>query len=186
MNKNTYKGNKGKTNDEFHRINDRITNREVRLVGDNIPNAGDVVSIIEAKKLASELNLDLVEINSNSFPSICKILDYKKFLFEEKKKKKEMDKKQKQTNKDLKEVQFRPNIGDSDIEVKKKKIVEFLEKGHKVKISMRFKGREIQNSKEKGELIMLTIANDVIDIAKVESMPLLTKLVMTMMISPKK
>ena len=184
MKKKNYKGISKK--EDLHKINDNIKSNEVRLIGDNIPNTGEVVSLNFAKNLAYELELDLVEINSNSYPSICKILDYKKFLFEEKKKKKDMEKKQKETNKDLKEMQFRPNIGESDIEVKKKKIIEFIEKGHKVKISMRFKGREIQNNKDKGELIMLTLADDLSKISKIESIPILNGLLMTMMMSPKK
>ncbi len=186
MKKNNYRGNKGNKKQALHRINDNIRNEDVRLTGDNIPESGQVVSLKIAMNLANELNLDLVEINGNSLPPICKILDYKKFLYEEKKNKKEREKKQKQTNKDLKEIQFRPNIGDADITVKKKKIIGFLEKGHKVKISMRFRGREIQNSKDKGELIMLSLADELANIAKIESMPSLTKLLMTMMMSPKK
>ena len=170
------------------RVNSSIRVSEVRLVGENIDNSGDVVSTKNALNIARRLNLDLVEVNPNTSPSICKIVDFDKYLFEEKKKKKELEKKQKQKNKDLKEIQFRPNIGESDILVKKKKIFEFLEKGHKVKITMRFKGREVQNNKEKGEIILLTIADELttLKIGKVDTMPKMTGLIINMSVSPYK
>ena len=141
-----------------------------------------------AQKLADDLGLDLVEINSTTNPPICQILEYTKYLFEEKKKQKDHAKKQKVKSKDLKEMQFKPNIDTNDLNVKKKKIADFLEKGHKVKVTMRFSGREkfMESYKDKGEIILLTLAEDLVSISKPDNMPKLSGASMVMTLTPKK
>jgi translation initiation factor IF-3 len=180
--------NRSKKNEPQHRINSDIRVSEVRLTGDNAPNAGEVVSTNYAQRLADDMELDLVEINSKANPSICQIVDYKKFLYEEKKRQKDLAKKQKEKTKDLKEMQFKPNIDDNDLSIKRKKIVEFLEKGHKVKVSMRFSGREkyVEAIVNKGEFILLTLANELGEISKPDNLPKLSGSSMLMTLSPKK
>lgn len=181
---------RGKTrnNEPLHRINSNIRVPEVRLTGNNVPNSGDVVSTYSAQRLADDLGLDLVEINSAPNPSICQIIDYKKFLFEEKKRKKDHNKKQKEKVKDLKEMQFKPNIDTNDLEVKTKKVRDFLEKGHKVKVTMRFSGREkyMESYQDKGMVILLTLAEELVDISKVDNLPKFSGSSMIMTLSPKK
>lgn len=170
-----------------HRINYFIKASEVRLIGDNIENAGDVVKLDKALKLANSLGLDLVEISPNANPPVAKIVDYKKYLYNEEKKLKELEKKQKENNKPIKEVQFTPNIGIADIETKTKHIREFITENHKVKIVMKFKqGREMQNSLDKGQLILLELVKNLEDISKPESMPKLNGKNMFIMLNPKK
>jgi translation initiation factor IF-3 len=182
---NKYNQNQNRTE---HRINQTIRVPKVRLVGDNVENPGNVVDTAYAKQLAESMELDLVEISPNAEPPVVKILDYKKFLYEEKKRKKEQEKKSKENNKDLKEIRFTPNIGENDVNVKKKKIEEFLKDGHKVKLTVRYKGRElgIANTKSKGELILLSIAEDLSEICKVVEMPKLQGRNMYMNLAPKK
>jgi translation initiation factor IF-3 len=172
-----------KKEQEKHRINGFITSTEIRLVGDNIHQG--VYSIREALRMANEQHLDLVEISPNANPPVCKIVDYQKFLYDQKKKEKENAQKQKLSNKELKEIRFTANTDDNDIEVKKRKIIEFLEKGHKVKALVIFKGREIQH-KDRGEILLLNLANDIQEFGKVEGLPKLDGKNMHMMISPKK
>jgi translation initiation factor IF-3 len=179
---------KSNKNEPRHRINSSIRVSEVRLTGDNAPNPGEIVSTSYAQQLAKDMDLDLVEINSKTNPSICQIVDYKKFLFEEKKRQKDLAKKQKDKTKDLKEMQFKPNIDTNDLSVKKKKIVEFLEKGHKVKVTMRFSGREkyMEATVNKGEFILLTLAEELTSICKPDNLPKLSGASMMMTLSPKK
>lgn len=171
-----------------HRINQHIKIPNVRLVGDNVENSGEVVKTSYAKQLAEKLNLDLVEISPNAEPPVVKILDYKKFLYEQKKRKKDQEKKAKDKNKDLKEIRFTPNIGENDILVKRNKIEELLNDGHKIKLTIRYKGREIgiSNTKSKGELILLKIAEDLSDICKVVELPKMQGRNMYMNLAPKK
>ena len=119
-------------------VNEKITFSEIRLVSDD---GSVIIRTSEALKKAQELNQDLICIAPNSNPPVCKIMDFGKFLYQEKKRKKEQSKKQFVT--ELKEIQFRPSIGVGDIKVKAKKIQEFLAQGHKVKLIMQMKGREI-------------------------------------------
>lgn len=163
-----------------HRINNEITESEVRLIG------GVIVSIKEALKMASEQSLDLVEINQKTSPIICQIVDYKKFVYEEKKKQKDNVKKQK--TKDVKEIKIKPNINDNDLSIKKKKIIEFLEEGHKVKITLSLSGRErfIDYTITKGELLLLNISEETSEIAKTDNLPKLTGSTMTITLTPKK
>ena len=176
-----------KYNKKLHNINEDIRTNEVRLVGENVPNSGDVVPTTIAMGLANELELDLVEITPNAEPPVVKILDYKKFLYEEKKRKKEQEKRQKDANKTVKEVRLSLNISDNDLNTKKKKIGEFITELHKVKLSIKYKGREfyMENSKEKGEALMLTIADEFSEKSKVEALPKLQGRNMFMVLSPK-
>lgn len=183
MNQNFKKDFRKKQPENKHKINSYINSPELRLVGDNIEQG--VYSIREALQLARELNLDLVEISPNANPPVCRIVDYQKFLYEQKKREKENVQKQKLINKELKEVRFTANTDENDVEVKKKKIIEFLEKGHKVKTLVIFKGREIQH-KERGEYLLLSLANDIQEVGKIDGLPKLEGKNMHMMISPKK
>ncbi len=152
------------------KINNAIKDREVRLVGDILlGESGDIVSTYDAMGLAKDNDMDLVMVSDKSTPPICKVVDYKKFLYEKQKKAKELEKKQKQNNKDIKEIRFTSNTDQNDIDTKTKNIEKFIEKGHKVKLSVLFKGRNIVY-KERGELILLNIADKLQEITKVDSM----------------
>lgn len=178
--------NKKKEPQTKHKINRNITSYEVRLVGENIENSGEVIKIDKALKLAIEFGLDLVEVSPNAIPPVVRITDYKKFLYIEEKKQKEMLKKQKENNKPLKEVQFSPNIASADIETKTKQIKEFLNDNHKVKIVMKFKqGRELERLVNKGELILLELAQNLEEFAKLETLPKLNGKMMIMLLNPK-
>lgn len=164
-----------------HRINNRIRAPKVRLVGDNIENPG-VFSIQEAMKLADEMELDLVEISPTADPPVCKILDYQKFLYQQKKKQKEI--KAKQVKVTVKEIRFGPQTDDHDYDFKLKHAQKFIEEGSKVKAYVFFRGRSIV-FKEQGEILLLRFANDLEEIAKVEQMPVLEGKRMTMFLAPK-
>ena len=166
---------------EAYAVNDRIKAREVRLVGDNVENG--VYSIHEALRIAEDLELDLIEISPNAAPPVCKVLDYQKFLYQQKKRLKEQ--KAKSTKVVVKEIRFGPQTDDHDYNFKLKHAVEFLKEGSKVKAYVFFKGRSIL-FKEQGEVLLLRFANDLEDYGKVEQMPLLEGKRMIIMISPKK
>jgi translation initiation factor IF-3 len=183
MNNRNFKSNFNPQKPSAHRINSNIRVPQVRLVGDNVE-AG-IYNTNDAIKIANELALDLIEINPTGVPPVCKISDYNKFLYELKVREKEQSKKQRETNKELKEVRFTSNTDEGDIETKKKKIVEFLKKGHKVKTSIMFKGREITHS-ERGQILLLKLATDVEDIGKAEYLPKMEGKNMHMIIAPKK
>lgn len=172
-----------KKNQLFFRKNEEIKIREIRLVGDNVE--GGVMPTSQALKLAKQMDLDLVEVNSNPNPSICKILEYDKFLYQEKKKQKEFDKKQKDNAKKPKEVRLGPNTGDHDLEFKAKQAIEFLDKGNKVYVNILFKGRNIVH-KERGEATLLKFATLVQDSGVPESLPKLTGRKMEMYLKPNK
>jgi len=170
-----------------HNINQYIKSYEVRLVGDNIENSGDVLKTEEALSKAIRMGLDLIETSPNAKPPIVIIADYKKHLYNEEKKKKDLEKKQRENNKPVKEIQFTPNIGVADIETKTKQIREFLTANHKVKVVMKFRqGREMYNSLTKGELVIYELINSLEDIAKPEDLPKLNGKLMIAMLSPKK
>lgn len=137
----------------------------------------------EALKLADELELDLVEISPNANPPVCKIIDYKKFLYQQKKKQKEI--KAKSTKIVVKEIRFGPNTDEHDFNFKLKHAIKFLEEGAKVKAYVFFKGRSIL-FKEQGEVILLKLAQELEEIGKVDQMPKLEGKRMIMFISPKK
>ena len=184
---NKFKNVNVKIKKEEHRINDKIRVNEVRLVGDNIENPGNIIDTKKALELAISMELDLVEISPNVKPPIVKILDYDKFLYEEKKRIKDQVKKQKEKNKVLKEIRLSPNISENDLNTKKKKMEEFLEDGHKVKLTIKYKGRElyVPNAKERGELILLQIADNFAEMSKVEALPKLQGKNMFMTLTPK-
>ena len=162
-------------------INEHIRAREVRLVGDNV--TPGIYSIQEARRKAEELELDLVEISAQADPPVCKILDYQKFLYQQKKKAKEI--KAKATKVVVKEIRFGPQTDDHDYNFKLKHAIGFLQEGAKVKAYVFFKGRSIL-FKEQGEVLLLRFANDLEEYGKVEQMPELEGKRMIIMISPKK
>ena len=164
-----------------HRINEQIRAKEVRIVGDNIEPT--VVSIQEALRIAEENEADLVEISPNAVPPVCKIIDYSKFLYQLKKKQKEL--KAKQVKVEVKEIRFGPQTDDHDYNFKLKHAIEFLKDGDKVKAYVFFKGRSIL-FKEQGEVLLLRFANDLEEYGKVDQMPVLEGKRMTIFLSPKK
>jgi len=164
-----------------HRINNRITAKAVRVVGDNVE--PQVMSTGDAIRLADEMELDLVEISPKADPPVCKIIDYQKFLYQQKKKQKEM--KAKTTKVVVKEIRFGPNTDEHDYNFKLKHAVKFLEEGAKVKAYVFFKGRSIL-FKEKGEILLLRLAQDLEDYGVVEQMPRLEGKRMIITFTPKK
>ncbi len=153
---------------------------EVRLVGDNVEPA--VIPIREALDKSVELGLDLVEISPDAKPPVVKIMDYKKFLYEQKKREKAM--KAKASKVTVKEIRFGPNTDDHDYEFKKKHAEGFLKDGAKLKAYVFFKGRSIVY-KDKGEILLLKLAQELEDVGKVEQLPRLEGKRMTMFIAPK-
>ena len=139
--------------DDPHKINQKITASEIRLVGDNVEVG--VYSLREALKLAEDQELDLVEISPNAVPPVCKIVDYKKFLYDQKKKQKEL--KSKQIKVVVKEIRFGPNTDDHDFKFKLNHARKFLSEGAKVKAYVFFKGRSIIY-KDRGEILLLKFA----------------------------
>lgn len=168
-------------NKDEHRINERIRGvKEVRLVGDNVTMG--IYSIQEAMRIAEDLELDLVEISPNAEPPVCKVMDYQKFCYQQKKKAKEA--KANAAKVVIKEIRFGPQTGEADYEFKLRHAKEFLQEGSKVKAYVFFKGRSIL-FKEQGEVLLLRFANDLEDLAKVESLPVLEGKRMIVMLSPK-
>lgn len=161
-------------------INDEIKASQVRLVGDNIAEPG-VYSIAQAMKMADELELDLVEISAKADPPVCKILDYQKYQYQQRKKAKEM--KQNSTKIVIKEIRFGPNTDEHDFQFKLKHAKEFLEEGSKVKASVFFRGRSIQFS-DQGEKLLLRFAVELEESGRAEHMPQLEGKRMIMMIAP--
>ena len=162
-------------------INERIRAREVRLVGDNVENG--VYTIQEALRIADDLGLDLIEISPTAQPPVCRVLDYQKFLYQQKKRQKEQ--KAKATKVVVKEIRVGPQTDDHDYNFKLKHAISFLQEGSKVKAYVFFKGRSIL-FKEQGEVLLLRFANDLEEYGKVEQMPLLEGKRMIIMLSPKK
>ena len=155
--------------------------KEVRLVGDNVEQG--VYPFDEALRIADQLVLDLVEISPNAEPPVCKIVDYQKFLYQQKKKEKEQ--KAKSSKVILKEIRFGPQTDDHDYNFKLKHAIEFLKEGCKVKAYVFFKGRSIL-FKEQGEVLLLRFASELEDYAKVDQRPQLEGKRMIIMFSPKK
>lgn len=164
---------------EFN-INMQIRAKEVRLIAEGIEPG--VYSIQRALEIADEQELDLVEISPNAEPPVCKVIDYKKFLFERKKKAKEA--KANQLKQDIKEIRFGPNTDDHDFDFKLKHAEEFLKEGHKVKAYVFFKGRSIVY-KERGEVLLLQFAQKLSDWGKVDMLPKLEGKKMNLIMSPK-
>lgn len=153
----------------------------MRLVGDNIETPG-IYATSEAMKMADEMDLDLVEISPNAEPPVCRIIDYQKFLYQQKKKQKEM--KANAVKVVVKEIRFGPQTDDHDYEFKLRHAKEFLQGGDKVKAYVFFKGRSIL-FKEQGEILLLRFANDLEEVARVDQMPRLEGKRMILMLSPK-
>lgn len=166
---------------EQYRINERIRVREVRLVGDNVEQG--VYPTSQALKIAEDQGLDLVEISPNAAPPVCRVIDYQKFLYQQKKRQKEQ--KVKSVKVVVKEIRFGPQTDDHDYAFKLKHAKGFLEEGAKVKAYVFFKGRSIL-FKEQGEVLLLRFANDLEDYGRVEQMPLLEGKRMIIVLTPKK
>jgi translation initiation factor IF-3 len=164
----------------LHKINEHITAPQVRLVGDE--EGSVVMSTREALRRADEMDLDLVEISPNADPPVVRIVDYSKFLYQQKKKAKEI--KANAVKVVIKEIRFGPQTDDHDYNFKLKHAENFLKEGAKVKASVFFRGRSIV-FKEQGEILLLRFATDLEELAKVEMMPKLEGKRMTMMLSPK-
>ena len=163
------------------RINDRIRSPEIRLIGADGENVG-VVTPARAMAMAEEAGLDLVEISPNAEPPVCKIMDFGKYKYETQKRETEARKKQKII--EIKEIKFRPGTDIHDYDVKMRSVMKFLEEGDKVKVTLRFRGREMAHQNLGLELLN-RVSADVGDAGKVESMPRLEGRQMVMMIGPK-
>lgn len=163
-----------------HRINHFIRVPQIRLVGDNVTMG--VYSTQDALKMAQQLELDLVEISPQVDPPVCKIIDYNKFLYDKKRKEKEMKAKSKSA--ELKEIRFTPGTDDHDFDFKARHAENFLKEGNKVKAYVQFKGRAIM-FKERGELVLLKFAERLSEVGQVEGMPKLEGKRMLMIIAPK-
>lgn len=174
------RGNERNSRDPYV-INEYIRAREVRLVGDNVEQG--VYPIEKARRIAEELELDLIEISPNAEQPVCRILDYQKFLYQQKKRQKEQ--KAKAAKVVVKEIRFGPQTDDHDYNFKLKHAVGFLKEGSKVKAYVFFRGRSIL-FKEQGEVLLLRFANDLEEYGKVEMMPVLEGKRMTIMLTPLK
>lgn len=167
--------------EDQHKINDKINVPEVRVVGEGIEPG--VYPTRKALEMAQEAGLDLVMITEKANPPVCRIVDYKKFLYEQKKKEKELKAKQQKVV--LKEIRFGPQTDDHDYEFKKRHARSFLEEGSKLKAYVFFKGRSII-FKDQGEILLLKLAQELEDVGKVEQLPKLEGKRMIMMMAPKK
>ena len=164
-----------------HRINEQIRCRKVRIVGDDVES--EVMPTRQAIQLAMQKGVDLVEISPNAEPPVCRLINYSKFLYQQKKRQKEL--KAKQVKIEVKEIRFGPQTDEHDYNFKLKHAKEFLSQGDKVKAYVFFRGRSIL-FKEQGEVLLLRFANDLEDYGKVEQMPVLEGKRMTLFIAPKK
>src|ERR1043165_2127270 len=164
-----------------HRLNREITAPEVRVIGEGIEPG--VYPIAEAIRMAEEQEVDLVEISPNAVPPVCRIIDYKKFLYEKKKKDKEQKAKSRQS--EVKEIRFTPNTDDHDFDFKSKHAEKFLQDGDKVKCYVQFRGRAIM-FQERGELLLLKFAERLAEWGTLESMPKMEGRRMFAIFTPKK
>jgi translation initiation factor IF-3 len=167
--------------EDQHKINQKITVPEVRVVGEGIEPG--IYPIAKALQMAEDAGLDLVMITEKAVPPVCRIVDYKKFLYEQKKKEKELKAKQQKVT--IKEIRFGPQTDDHDYEFKKRHARSFLEEGSKLKAYVFFKGRSII-FKDQGEILLLKLAQELEDVGKVEQLPKLEGKRMIMMMAPKK
>ena len=163
-----------------YRVNEQIHVREVRVVSED---GSEVMPTRKAMDLARQQGLDLVEISPNAQPPVCRLIDYSKFLYQQKKRQKEM--KQKQVKVEVKEIRFGPQTDEHDYQFKLKHAQEFLLEGNKVRAYVFFRGRSIL-FKEQGEVLLLRFANDLEEYGKVESMPALEGKKMFLYLAPKK
>ena len=164
-----------------YRVNEQIRAREVRV----IPEEGDsvVMSSREALRMAQQQGVDLVEISPNAQPPVCRLVDFSKFIYEQKKRQKEL--KAKQVKVEVKEIRFGPQTDEHDFQFKKKHAEKFLEEGSKLKTYVFFKGRSIV-FKDQGEILLLKLAQELEHVGKVDQMPKLEGKRMIMLMSPKK
>ncbi|WP_434802253.1 translation initiation factor IF-3 [Paracoccus sediminicola] len=167
--------------DSGPRVNERIRVAEIRLIGAEGENIG-VVTPARGLELAQDAGLDLVEISPNASPPVCKIMDLGKFKYEQQKREAEARKKQKVI--DIKEVKFRPGTDTHDYDVKMRNVMKFLEAGDKVKVTLRFRGREMAHQ-DLGLELLNRVRDDVGEAGKVENMPKLEGRQMVMMIAPR-
>ncbi|MDD6542487.1 MAG: translation initiation factor IF-3 [Prevotella sp.] len=163
-----------------YRVNEQIHVREVRVVSDN---GSEVMSTRKAQDLARQQGVDLVEISPNAQPPVCRLIDYSKFLYQQKRRQKEL--KQKQVKQEVKEIRFGPQTDEHDYQFKLKHAQEFLTEGNKVRAYVFFRGRSIL-FKEQGEVLLLRFANDLEELGKVEQMPKLEGKKMFLYLAPKK
>ena len=163
-------------------MNEEITAREVRLIGTNGEQIG-IIPLIEAQRKADEAELDLVEIVPNSDPPVCRVMNYGKFLFDQSKKKQAAKKKQKQIH--VKEIKFRPGTDEGDYQVKLRNLIKFLNNGDKVKVTLRFRGREMAHM-ELGGKMLDRIKEDLDPFGIVEQFPKLEGRQMVMVLAPKR
>ncbi len=164
-----------------YRVNEQIRVNEVRIVGDDIESM--VLPTSKALRMAEEMGVDLVEISPTAVPPVCRLIEYSKFLYQQKKRQKEQ--KAKQVKIDVKEIRFGPQTDDHDYNFKLKHAISFLQDGDKVKAYVFFKGRSIL-FKEQGEILLLRFAKDLEEYGKLDMMPVLEGTRMTIMVSPKK
>jgi translation initiation factor IF-3 len=165
-----------------NRVNEEITVQEVRLIGADGDQVG-VVDIVSAQEMANKEGLDLVEIVPNAEPPVCRLMDYGRFRFDQKKKQAEARKKQKQVQ--VKEVKFRPGTDIGDYQVKLRNLTRFLNEGDKAKVTMRFRGREHAH-RELGLELLQRVESDLADISIVEQQPQMEGRQMVMVLGPKK
>ena len=180
FNKGGYRGRFAPRKEAEHRINHFIRAPQVRLVGENVEIG--IYPTQEALKMAQDQGLDLVEISPTVDPPVCKIIDYNKFLYDKKKKEKEMKAKSKAS--EVKEIRFTPGTDDHDFDFKAKHAEKFLRDGNKVKAYVQFKGRAIQ-FKERGELVLLKFAERLAEVGLPEGLPKLEGKRMLMVLAPK-
>ena len=164
-----------------HQINEEITDKEIRLIGNEGEQLG-IMSAAEALRIATERELDLVKIAPGSNPPVCKIMDYGKFRFEQTKKEKDAKKNQRVI--EIKEIRMSPGIGDNDFNTKLKNGQKFLNDGNRVKVSVRFRGREMAHT-DIGEVLLRNFAEKCADIANLDKAPKLEGRNMSMFLSPK-
>lgn len=163
-----------------YRVNEQIRIREVRVVSDN---GSEVIPTRKALDMARQAGVDLVEISPNAQPPVCRLIDYSKFLYQQKRRQKEL--KQKQVKQEVKEIRFGPQTDEHDYKFKLKHAMEFLEEGNKVRAYVFFRGRSIL-FKEQGEVLLLRFANDLEEYGKVEQLPKLEGKKMFLFLAPKK
>ncbi|MFZ1828299.1 MAG: translation initiation factor IF-3 [Candidatus Competibacteraceae bacterium] len=162
------------------RLNEEITGREVRLLDQDGEQAG-VVTLVQARRMAEEAELDLVEISPNAKPPVCRIMDYGKYRFEQAKKQNEARKKQKQIQ--VKEIKFRPGTDEGDYQVKLRNLIRFLSEGDKAKITLRFRGREMAHQ-DLGISLLKRVEDDLTPYGVVEQRPRMEGRQMVMTIAP--
>ena len=164
-----------------HQLNEEIQDKEVRLIGEDGSQLG-IVSAQQANEMAEEQGLDLVKISPNAVPPVCKIMDYSKFCFDQKKREKEAKKNQKVV--EIKEIRMSPSIDTNDFNTKVKAAMKFLTSGNRVKVSVRFRGREMAHT-NLGEKLLLEFAESCSEIANMEKNPKLDGRFMAMFLTPK-